>query len=222
VTTTHDFDDGQGPQPAARHRNPDGSEGGWVAATATVAPTVNVDESAIVFGRARIEDGCDVGYYARVYGDAHMESGARVEGPVHVHDRARLTRTASMYGNSTVMGDAVLSGTMFGYTALGGDSIVAEGVKILPLAWIPDSGRIEATGHYFCGFGGPIPDHWTVYRGPESKAWLCLGRSRAQAVEEWIEECARLGSAPVNKHVPTPALRSFLEFALSLEVVRAW
>lgn len=28
----HDFNDGNGPVPAHRHKNPDGTEGGWVAA----------------------------------------------------------------------------------------------------------------------------------------------------------------------------------------------
>jgi hypothetical protein len=222
VTTTHDFDDGHGPQPAARHHNPDGSEGGWVAATASVSSSATLDESAIVFGRARIEDGCDVGYFGRVYGDARMESGARVEGAVHVCDRARLTRTASMYGNSAVMGDAVLSGTMFGYTTLGGDSVVAEGVRVLPLAWILNSGRIEANHHYFCGFGGPVPGHWTFYRGEGTTPWLCLARSDARPVEAWVEHCDKVGAGLVNKHVSAPSLRRFLEFALSLEVVRAW
>lgn len=35
--TATEFDFGDGPVPAHRHRNPDGSEGGWVADTAHVA-----------------------------------------------------------------------------------------------------------------------------------------------------------------------------------------
>jgi len=59
---TFDFEDGNGPVPAARHRNPDGSEGGWVARTAYVASTAfvgrgaRVFNSALVFNSARIYD----------------------------------------------------------------------------------------------------------------------------------------------------------------------
>ena len=37
--STYDFKDGNGPVPAHQHTNPDGSVGGWVADTATVADT---------------------------------------------------------------------------------------------------------------------------------------------------------------------------------------
>ena len=43
VTT---FDFGDGPVRAHRHKNPDGSIGGWVANTATVADTAYIGENA--------------------------------------------------------------------------------------------------------------------------------------------------------------------------------
>ena len=46
MSTTYDF--GSGPVPAHRHLNPDGSLGGWVADTATVAPTARIGENARV------------------------------------------------------------------------------------------------------------------------------------------------------------------------------
>jgi hypothetical protein len=222
VTTTFDFDDGNGLQPAARHRNPDGSEGGWVAATASVAPSAYVSHDAHVFGRARVEDGCEVGYFSRVHEDAHLESGSEVQGPVHVRGRARLTRRASLYGPSVVEGDAVLSGCMSGYTTLAGDSFVAESVHVLPLARILDSGHIESIHHYFCGFGGPLKDHWTLYRGAGSKVWLCLSASYARPVEEWIVRCEQVGADPVVERLSGTSLRAFLEYALSMEAIRDW
>ena len=51
---THDFRDGAGPVPAARHTNPDGSEGGWVAATAYVAPWVTMAPDSEVYDTARV------------------------------------------------------------------------------------------------------------------------------------------------------------------------
>ena len=44
--TDYDFADGKGSVPAHRHINPDGSVGGWVADTATVADTVYIGEDA--------------------------------------------------------------------------------------------------------------------------------------------------------------------------------
>ena len=51
---THDFGDGAGPVPAHRHPNADGSEGGWVAETAYVAPWTILDSDAEIFGTARV------------------------------------------------------------------------------------------------------------------------------------------------------------------------
>lgn len=56
--TLYDF--GAGPVPAHRHRNPNGSEGGWVADTATVHPT------AIVAVGACVGPGARVGAHARI------------------------------------------------------------------------------------------------------------------------------------------------------------
>ena len=50
MSTTYDF--GSGPVPAHRHLNPDGKLGGWVADTATVAPTAWVFDYAQVSGES--------------------------------------------------------------------------------------------------------------------------------------------------------------------------
>ena len=52
MTTTYDF--GSGPVPAHRHKNPDGSLGGWVADTATVIPTARIGKNAKVSGNAQV------------------------------------------------------------------------------------------------------------------------------------------------------------------------
>ncbi len=49
-----DFQDGYGPVPAHQHVNPDGSEGGWVAETASVASTCWVYGKARVYGEAQV------------------------------------------------------------------------------------------------------------------------------------------------------------------------
>jgi hypothetical protein len=53
--TTFDFQDGNGPRPAHRHVNPDGSEGGWVADTARVSGDARVSGNALVYGNALVD-----------------------------------------------------------------------------------------------------------------------------------------------------------------------
>ena len=57
---TFDFGDGRGPVPAHRHINPDKSEGGWVADSATVAVTTTIHVNAMVGYRASIGDGASI------------------------------------------------------------------------------------------------------------------------------------------------------------------
>lgn len=73
---THDFSDGSGPVPAARHVNPMGDLGGWVAATAYVAPWVWLDPDAEVFGTARVTAGAMI--YGRIGGASVIEDGGRL------------------------------------------------------------------------------------------------------------------------------------------------
>lgn len=60
MSETFDFGDGNGPVPAHRHQNPDGSIGGWVAETVDISKTFATDTlayigpDALVYGRARI------------------------------------------------------------------------------------------------------------------------------------------------------------------------
>lgn len=76
--STETFDFGWGQVPAKRHKNPDGSIGGWVAATAFVALTAFLSPTAVVYGNARVSDN------ARVYGDAVVSGDARVSGNARV------------------------------------------------------------------------------------------------------------------------------------------
>jgi len=52
VQKAFDFGDGSGPVPAHQHKNPDGTTGGWVADTATVAATAFLDPGVRVSGNA--------------------------------------------------------------------------------------------------------------------------------------------------------------------------
>ena len=70
------FDFSDGPVKAKRHVNPDGSLGGWVAATAKVDPTVYVGENAQVSGNAKVTGNAKVSGYAVVYGYAVVTGNA--------------------------------------------------------------------------------------------------------------------------------------------------
>lgn len=88
------FGDGRGPVPAHRHKNPDGSLGGWVANTAYIAPTVFVGFYARVFGRARLHDRVRVLDRACVFGDAHAYDCVRI------HGRAWVCGNVLAYGDA--------------------------------------------------------------------------------------------------------------------------
>jgi hypothetical protein len=69
---TYDFQDGNGPVPAKRHTNPDGSTGGWVALSTRVYGNALVYSDAQVYGNAWVYGN------ARVYGNAQVYGNARV------------------------------------------------------------------------------------------------------------------------------------------------
>ena len=74
------FDFGDGPVPAHRHINRDGSPGGWVADTAHVASTARVADNARVFGDARVFGTAWVADNARDFGDARVSDGENAGG----------------------------------------------------------------------------------------------------------------------------------------------
>ena len=151
-----------------------------------------------------------------------MEGEAEVDGPSRIYGRACVKGTASMYGSSTIYDDAVLEGTMFGYTALAGDSFVGEGVLLLPVARVLDDGRIETNTHYFCGWGGAMQGPWTFYRGKRSKVWLTVAAT-ARPAEDWYESCEQAGAEPLpGLRTTGDDVRALLDHGLSLPVVGDW
>ena len=111
----HDFYDGNGPVPARRHINPNGSEGGWVAMTATVLPHVYIGKEAKVFGSA-----C-------VYDDAQIHGRARVFGNAKIYDFAFVSDNASISGWSRVNGNSHICGnTRLHHVVL---EVTDEGIK---------------------------------------------------------------------------------------------
>lgn len=70
MSETFDFGDGNGPVPAHRHQNPDGSTGGWVAETVDMDVLAYVGPDALVYGSAK------------VIGDAKVRGTSRISGGV--------------------------------------------------------------------------------------------------------------------------------------------
>ncbi|MCA9313477.1 hypothetical protein KDA08_04170 [Candidatus Saccharibacteria bacterium] len=108
VEEVFDFDDGNGPVPAKRHKNPDGSIGGWVANTAQVVPTAFVGKNAVVFGYAKVSGKARVYEGARVYDCAEIYENAQVYGYARVHGKARIHADAQVYGTACVRGYAYI------------------------------------------------------------------------------------------------------------------
>jgi hypothetical protein len=98
MATTHDFGDGR-PVPAARHKNPDGSLGGWVARSAYVDPRATLDAAAVVFGSARVFGASEVRGRASVRDNAQVREGSFLSGECSVRGDAIVTE-------STVLGHA--------------------------------------------------------------------------------------------------------------------
>lgn len=130
-TARPEFDFGDGPVRAARHRNPDGSEGGWVADTAHVDETASVSPEARVYGNAR------------VFGDAELRGAAQVFDTARVGDGAVIADRARVSGSATVA-DATVSG----------HARVTDAAQISHGAIVTDRARITHEARVRSGFVG--------------------------------------------------------------------
>jgi hypothetical protein len=75
--TTYDF--GDGPVPAHRHKNPDGTKGGWVANTAMVEPTAYVGADARVSGNAVVYGDAEAAFIEAMKGNADTNSATQLD-----------------------------------------------------------------------------------------------------------------------------------------------
>ena len=91
--------------PAHRHRNPDGTEGGWVADTATVAAKAHI------------------GHYARVYGGT-IEGGTIRGGTIRGGTIEGGTIRGGTIRGGTIWGGTIWGGTIEGGTIRGGTIVV--------------------------------------------------------------------------------------------------
>jgi NDP-sugar pyrophosphorylase family protein len=133
--STHDFEDGNGPVPAHKHDNWDGTEGGWVADTATViGARVLITQNAKVYGYAYVANQASILDHARVYGDAIVTEKAKI------FENARVFEDARVYGEGWVQGSANVCG----------DSRICSGATVRGTAMVYEravlSGTVEVQG----------------------------------------------------------------------------
>jgi len=96
--------------PAYKHRNPDGSEGGWVAETALVEPTVHIDALAQVFEYATVTGNARICHEALICEFAEVSGNAIVDDYSLVCGNAKITDNAYIGGQSIIAGDSKVGG----------------------------------------------------------------------------------------------------------------
>lgn len=101
-----DFGDGKGAVSAHRHKNPDGTEGGWVQDTAIVDKDVYIGKDAQVSGNAQVLKHSRIMHNAKVSGNA-------------------VVSETGLYNNSQVYGNAVLT-----KSTLRGNAKVYDGANV--------------------------------------------------------------------------------------------
>ena len=106
------FLDGSGPVLAHRHKNPDGSLGGWVADTAFVEVGVHVGPDVMVYGQAKVWDNAVLSGKTRVFGQAVISGSAKISDEAWVIDQAIVTNQAELSGDILVFGQARISGNL--------------------------------------------------------------------------------------------------------------
>jgi hypothetical protein len=102
---TFDFGDGNGAVPAHRHRNPDGSLGGWVADTAFVEKTATVGHSALVFGNAVVNGKSVITDTAKIYDEAFVCDNARIYGKAKIYGDAFIFGSLNINQNVDLLDD---------------------------------------------------------------------------------------------------------------------
>lgn len=127
-----DFGDGRGPVLAHKHINQDGSEGGWVAATATVAPTVYMSKHSRVYGKADVSEEANVSGEAQVYGQAQVFGSALLYGKARVYGQARVYGSTAVDGQARVYGQA----EVYGHTRVYGLAQVSGEAQVSGQAWV--------------------------------------------------------------------------------------
>ena len=147
----HDFLDGNGPVPARRHINPDGSEGGWVADSAEVHGSVVIDPGVKIYGNAYIGGLAKIYSEAKVFGSAHIEGNATVSGRAVVKGSAVISGNVQIYGTALIYGACTIkeNAVVFGNARVYGESRIFGSAKIFGSASVFRYARISGTSYIY-------------------------------------------------------------------------
>lgn len=107
----------------------DGAVGGWIESTYNLAHSGScwVDDSALVVGRARVEEDAQACDSAVVFGAARLFGNAVVAGHAVVSHTARVNAYASVCENAWVREN----GRVAGYARVGGRSVVGRNAYVI-------------------------------------------------------------------------------------------
>ena len=95
---------------AYRHKNPDGTLGGWVAETCDVADTVYIEPTAEVFEYATVKDNVRILHESRVCEFAEVSGSAVIDDYSMVCGNSKVNGNAYIGGNSIIAGDTKVGG----------------------------------------------------------------------------------------------------------------
>ena len=144
----------------AYHTNPDGSKGGFVAATATVRKKVFVGKNAAVCGKAQVKGQAKVKGHARILdsarvtgqaevsakvfghawvkGQAKVIDSAEVSGWAEISEHAEVDHVARVFENAKVSGNAQVSEAawVFGRAEVKDRALIKGQAKVYGQAWV--------------------------------------------------------------------------------------
>jgi carbonic anhydrase/acetyltransferase-like protein (isoleucine patch superfamily) len=120
-----------------RHRNPDGSIGGWVSVTSKVGRDATITRNAFVYGNATVMG------EAKVSGNANVFDNAKIRGRSHVYEDAMVYEDAIISENANVYGEAQVSENARVY----GNARVYENAFIYGQAQILEHAKVYGKAH---------------------------------------------------------------------------
>lgn len=119
----HDFNDGHGRVPAARHANGKG----WVARTAVVEDSVYIGPNCEVYHNAYVSGDVKLKGNAKIFGNSTVSGNVRVEQNGMIFGRAVVRDNVRVFNNARIMGNAHVSGN----SRLIDHSTVSDGANII-------------------------------------------------------------------------------------------
>jgi carbonic anhydrase/acetyltransferase-like protein (isoleucine patch superfamily) len=133
------------------HRHPNG--GGFVADSASVAPSAFVGPDARVLDAATVRDSARVEDHAIVSGQAAVEGQAVVNGWAHVMDQAVVQEQARVRDSAVVKDHATIAGQarVLEYVCIQGNGLIRDQAIIKGFGEVFTAAEAPLGGHVVCG-----------------------------------------------------------------------